>query len=153
MKMFNAASCSVVGAVALLLSVGCGSVSLADHGKHSVKIGPQINPIQLNAGRGDEVRWTNQRTEPVAVIFPTTEAIPVSCLAGFTRVDRTRLSAVIAPDSSASICFGEMGKYEYFVRMDVNRPGGNIDRVASISVVAGGERNPGPVEQFENITP
>ena len=142
-----------VGIIALLLTEACGSVSHADHNVHTVNIGPQISPIQLNAGRGDEVRWVNGRAQPVAVIFPTTEAVPLSCLAGFTHVDRSRLSAVIPSNSSASICFTEMGKYEYLVRFEVNRPGGNIERVASISVVAGGERNPGPVEQFENITP
>lgn len=153
MKKYHAGYYGALGMIALLLTSGCGSVSRADHGIHTVKIGPQINPLQLNAGRGDEVRWMNQRAEPIAVIFPTTEAVPVSCLTGFTHVDRRRLSAVIAPKSSASICFAEMGKYDYLVRLDVNRPGGDIDRVASISVVAGGERNPGPVEQFENITP
>jgi hypothetical protein len=144
----------VLGIVGFLMITGCGSPS-SFHGSsiHTVNIGQKISPLQLNAGRGDEVRWMNQRVEPVAVIIPTTEAVPVSCLTGFTHVDRTRLSAVIPPQSSASLCFAEMGKYDYLVRLDVNRSGGNIDRTASISVVAGGDRNPGPVEQFENINP
>ena len=138
----------------LLVVLGCGSAS-PRHGAnvHTVNIGQRVTPLQLNAGRGDEVRWMNQRAEPVAVIIPTTEAMPLSCLTGFTHVDRTRLSAVIPPKASASLCFSEMGKYDYLIRLDVDRSGGNIDRAASISVVAGGERNPGPVEQFENITP
>lgn len=77
-----------LGIIALLLTEGCGSVSHADHSVHTVDIGPQISPIQLHADRGDEVRWVNGRAQPVAVIFPTTEAAPISCLAGFTQVVR-----------------------------------------------------------------
>jgi plastocyanin len=154
-RFYTAGRCTMALAIIGLLTImGCGSTS-SSHGAtvRTVNIGQNISPLQLNAGRGDEVRWLNQRAEPVAVIIPTTEAMPISCLTGFTHVDRTRLSAVIPPKASASLCFAEMGKYDYRVRLDVSRPGGDIDRAASISVVAGGERNPGPVEQFENITP
>jgi plastocyanin len=147
-------STGALAILSLVVFLGCGSTS-SSHGPnvHTVNIGQKISPLQLNAGRGDEVRWMNQRAEPVAVIIPTTDAMPLSCLTGFTHADRTRLSAVIPPRSSASLCFAEMGKYDYLVRLDVNQSGGNIDRAASIFVVAGGERNPGPVEQFENINP
>jgi plastocyanin len=109
--------------------------------------------MQINAGRGDEVRWVNQRSEPIAVVFPKGDAIPVSCRTGFRTIDSTVLSAVVAPNSSVSLCFSELGKYNYQVRLDENIPAAEVDRNATVWVVGRGERDPKPGEQFENITP
>jgi hypothetical protein len=71
---------------------------------------------------------------------------------GFKSIDSV-LSAVVPPNASASMCFSELGKYDYQVRLDENLPGAETDRVASVFVVGGGERNPRPLEAFENVTP
>ena len=65
----------------------------------------------------------------------------------------TVLSAVVAPNASASICFSDLGKYDYRVRLDENLASAETDRNASVWIVARGERNPKLGEQFENITP
>jgi len=138
-----------------LFTAGCTSAPYSSKGTriHTVNVGPKIEPLQINAGRGDEVRWINQRSEPIAVVFPKTDAVPISCRTGFKTVDQSILSAVVAPNASASLCFSEIGKYNYQVRLDENIPSAEADRNASVFVVGGGARNPKPGEAFENITP
>ena len=138
-----------------LIIAGCAAGPSSTKGTriHTVNVGPKIQPLQINAGRGDEVRWINQRSEPIAVVFPKTDAVPLSCRSGFKTVDQTILSAVVAPNASASLCFSEIGKYDYQVRLDENIPSAETDRNASVFVVGGGARNPKPGEAFENITP
>ena len=151
-KKYTATVC-VLGT--FLLTAGCTTVPYSSNQTkvHTVNIGPKIEPLQMNAGRGDEVRWVNQRSEPIAVVFPKTDAALTSCRTGFKTVDQTVLSAVVAPNASASLCFSELGKYNYQVRLDENLPSAEVDRNASVWIVGRGERNPKPGEQFENITP
>jgi hypothetical protein len=77
---------------------------------HTVRVGQQIDPLQVNAGRGDEVRWMNDRSQPIALMFPATDLSRISCRIGSQVVDRSVLSAVVPPNSSASLCFSETGK-------------------------------------------
>ena len=137
-----------------LFTAGCQSVPYSSHAAriHTVNVGPKIEPLQINAGRGDEVRWVNQRSQPIALIFPKSDDVRISCRSGFKNVDSV-LSAVVAPNASASMCFSELGKYDYQVRLDENLPAAETDRNASVFVVGGGSRNPRPVEAFENVTP
>ena len=139
----------------LAVTGGCASTPSPSKGTtvHTVNVGPKIQPLQINAGRGDEVRWVNDRSEPIAVVFPKTDGVRISCRAGFKTVDQTILSAVVAPHASASLCFSEIGKYDYQVRLDENIPSAEADRNASVFVVGGGARDPRPVEAFENVTP
>ena len=137
-----------------LFTAGCQSAPYSSPAAriHTVNVGPKIEPLQINAGRGDEVRWVNQRSQPIALIFPKSDDVRISCRSGFKNNDSV-LSAVVAPNASASMCFSELGKYDYQVRLDENLPGAETDRNASVFVVGGGARNPLPVEAFENVTP
>jgi plastocyanin len=148
-------SATVLVLATFLLTAGCTTVPYSSKGTkvHTVNVGPKIEPLQINAGRGDEVRWVNQRSEPIAVVFPKSDAFLTSCRTGFKTVDQTVLSALVAPNASASLCFSELGKYNYQVRLDENIPSAEVDRNASVWIVGRGERNPKPGEQFENITP
>ena len=139
---------------ALVVTAGCSTPSSGSKGTtvHMVKVGPTIDPLQVNAGKDHEVRWINKRSQPIAVIFPRSDESRISCRTGFNQVGGV-LSAEIAPNASASMCFSELGKYDYRVRLDENQPAAETDRNASVWVVARGERNPKPGEQFENITP
>ena len=137
-----------------LFTAGCQSVPASSNATriHTVDVGPKIEPLQINAGRGDEVRWVNHRSQPIALVFPKSDDVRTSCRSGFKSIDSV-LSAVVAPNASASMCFSELGKYDYQVRLDENLPAAEIDRNASVWIVGRGERNPKPGEQFENITP
>ncbi len=145
---------ALLGLGIFLLTAGCTSVPYSSKATkiHTVNVGPKIEPLQINAGRGDEVRWINQRSQPIALIFPKSDDVRTSCRSGFKNSDSV-FSAVVAPNASASICFSELGKYDYQVRLDENLPGAETDRNASVFVVGGGARNPLPVEAFENVTP
>jgi len=137
-----------------LFTAGCQSVPYSSKATriHTVNVGPKIEPLQINAGRGDEVRWVNQRSQPIALIFPKSDDVRISCRSGFKNIDSV-LSAVVAPNASASMCFSELGKYDYQVRLDENLPAAETDRNASVFVVGGGARNPSALEAFENVTP
>ena len=140
-------------ALVMLLITGCSSPSMTGKGTHTVKVGQQIDPLQVNAGRGDEVRWMNNRSQPIALVFPATDLTRISCRTGFQIVDRTILSAVVPPNSSVSLCFWEQRKYDYQVRMDENIARAQTDRNASVWVSGRGQRNPKPGEQYENTNP
>ena len=144
--------CSIVAV--LFITTGCGTASGSPKGTllHTVKVGPDVQPLQINAGKNDEVRWVNERSQRVAVIFPKSDEARISCRTGFRSLDNV-LSADIAPHASASMCFSEPGKYDYVVRLDENLAAAETDRNASVWIGGGGYRNPGPVEQFENIRP
>jgi plastocyanin len=137
-----------------LFTAGCQSLPSSSSATriHTVHVGPKIEPLQINAGRGDEVRWVNQRSQPIALVFPKSDDVRTSCRSGFKNTDSV-LSAVVAPNASASMCFSELGKYDYQVRLDENLPAAETDRNASVFVVGGGARNPLPGEAFENVTP
>ena len=137
-----------------LFTAGCQTAPNSSNATriHTVNVGPKIEPLQINAGRGDEVRWVNQRSQPIALIFPKSDDVRISCRTGFKNSD-SALSAVVAPNASVSICFSELGKYDYQVKLDENLPAAETDRVASVFVVGGGARNPSTVEAFENVTP
>ncbi|HTL62109.1 MAG TPA: hypothetical protein VL261_10725 [Nitrospira sp.] len=137
-----------------LFIAGCASSPNSSQGSriHTVNVGPKIEPLQINAGRGDEVRWMNSRSQPIAVIFPTSDDARISCRSGFKKID-SALTAVVAPHAFASMCFSEAGKYDYRIRLDENVPSAETDRIASVWIVGGGERNPKPGEAFENVTP
>jgi plastocyanin len=143
---------------ALLVTAACSTPSGASKGNtkvskvHTVSVGPKIEPLQINAGPGDEVRWVNSRSQPIAVIFPESDAGRISCRSGFKSIGSV-LSAVVPPNGSASMCFAKLGKYDYQVRLDENLPSAETDRNASVFVVGGGERNPRTAEAFENVTP
>lgn len=134
---------------------GCASAPSPSPGNivHTVNVAQDVRPLQIDAGRGDEIRWVNKSSHPVAVIFPGTDVPRTSCRKGFEEVDRMVLSAVVQPNSSASLCFAEQGKYNYQVRLDENVASAQTDRNATVWIVGRGERNPKPGEQFENITP
>ena len=137
-----------------LFTAGCQSAPYSSKATriHTVNVGPKIEPLQINAGRGDEVRWINQRSEPIALIFPKSDEVRISCRSGFKNINSV-LSAVVAPNASASMCFSELGKYDYQVRLDENLPAAETDRNASVFIVGGGARNPSALEAFENVTP
>jgi len=120
---------------------------------HTVSVAQDVKPLQIDAGKGDEIRWVNKGSHPISVIFNGTDVSRTSCRKGFQEIDRTMLTAVVRPNSSGSLCFTAQGKYGYQVRLNEDLAGSEMDRNASVWIVGRGERNPKPGEQFENITP
>lgn len=139
-----------------LVITGCSFASHSTEGSkiHIVNVGQRVEPRHILAGRGHEVRWRNTGTQPIEVIFPGEIAARISCRIGFKRVDQNALSAVIEPNSFASLCFAWQGKYHYQVRLNENLASAPPDKIASVVWIVGrGERNPDPYEDYTNITP
>jgi plastocyanin len=137
-----------------LLLVGCSSVSPST-GKSTIRnvdVAHEVEPRQVLVGLGDEVQWRNTLTEPIVISFPSSVANRISCNTGFKTEEHIALSALIEPNSSASLCFANQGKYNYQVRLSQNLASALRDKRA-IVWVGRGERTPDPYEEYTNITP
>lgn len=104
----------------------------------NVVIRDDLKPQVVTVSSGDEVRWVNQRQGAVRVEFIDTIKNAISCNDGFYRleligagVDNT---ATLSPDETASLCFHEVGKKRYVVRMDSTTPGGEANLSGTLDV-------------------
>jgi plastocyanin len=137
------------------VTVGCSSPSHSkgDSKIHIVNVAHEVEPRYILAGRGDEVRWRNTGTQPIVVSFPASAEKRISCRTGFMTEEHSAFSAFIEPNSFASLCFAQQGKYNYQVRLKQNLASARTDQRASVWIVGRGERNPDPYEEYTNITP
>ena len=138
-----------------LLLVNCTSVapSTGEGTIRIVDVGHEVEPRQVLVGRGQEVRWRNTLTEPIVISFPASLANRMSCNTGFETEEHKTISAIVEPNSTASLCFANQGKYNYQVRLKQNIASALTDKRAIVWVVGRGERNPDPYEEYTNITP
>jgi plastocyanin len=138
-----------------LVTMGCSPVSPSKEESkiHIVTVAHEVEPRYILAGRGDEVRWRNTGTQPIVVSFPASAANRISCRTGFKTEEHSALSAVIDPNSFASLFFAQQGKYNYQVRLNQNLATARSDQRASVWIVGRGERNPDPYEEYINFTP
>jgi hypothetical protein len=139
----------------LVAAIGCSPSShpRGESTLHIVNVAHDVEPRQILAGRGDEIRWRNTGTQPILVNFPASIANRLSCRVGFNVEEPTALTARIDANASASLCFAQQGKYNYQVRVNDAIAGPLIDHRAIIWIVGRGERNPDPYEEYTNITP
>jgi len=81
---------------------------------HNVKVGlNEVSPAELTVGVGDEILFSNDRTQPVAVIL-IEGGRSIACQRGFAGlVDQ---EALIYPGGTASFCFERAGTFKYMVR-------------------------------------
>lgn len=94
-----------------------------------------MTPKNLRVQVGDEVRWVNQRSTPVTVEFLGDALDDVTCQSGFSSLFRRQQeSAEIAPNESASLCFGRAGRVTYNARMVSAVAGGQIIESGTIRV-------------------
>ena len=144
--------CLVLGL--LLVTAGCSAAhSREETTIRIVNVVHEVEPRHILARRGDEVRWRNMGTQPIIVSFPALAENRISCRVGFRTEEQTALSAFIGPNSFASLCFAQQGKYNYQVRLNQNLASPLTDQRASVWIVGRGERRPDPYEEYTNITP
>lgn len=136
-------------------AIGCSSSPPleAERTVHVVNVAHEVEPRQILAGRGDEIRWRNTGTQPIIVNFPASTANRISCRVGFNVEEQTVFSALIDANASASLCFAQQGKYNYQVRLNQNLGSALTDQRGVVWIVGRGERNPDPYEEYTNITP
>ena len=106
----------------------------------TIQITEVVAPTVLYAAPGEEVRWTNLRSNPVRLGFLSMRLLDdVGCDHGF----RTLLGAMsdlitIPPGESVSICFVRRGDLKYNVWLEPDNPRGPITPTATIRVDHGG---------------
>lgn len=139
----------------LVAAMGCSpsSHSREESTIHIVNVAHDVEPRQILAGRGDEIRWRNTGTQPILINFPAPITNRLSCRVGFNVEESRALSALIDANASASLCFAQQGKYNYQVRVNDTIGGQLIDQRGIIWIVGRGKRNPDPYEEYTNITP
>ncbi|WP_447980399.1 hypothetical protein [Candidatus Nitrospira bockiana] len=121
-----------------LLVAACSSGPELQHstrtGKiYDVRIGETLNPEELHARQGDEVRFVNARSAPVRIVFVEDLNGRLACEKGFLESgmfnlfssnNATANSARIKANDYASLCFLSPGHYTYTARMEAPVPGG-----------------------------
>src|SRR6476620_11747714 len=104
---------SVCYAMAIALSAACGHTPSTDAGRsvRTVEISQQVNPRVMYASPGEEVRWTNARSNTVRIGVLSKRMLgDHRCQKGivdlFGQVDDL---VTIAPGESISLCFARTG--------------------------------------------
>jgi len=128
-------------AMAIAFSVAGGPSPSTDAGRsvRTVEISQQVNPRVMYASPGEEVRWTNARSNTVRIGFLSKRLLEDHrCQKGivdlFGQVDDL---VTIAPGESISLCFARTGDLQYNVWFDPEDPRGAISPTLTISIRGG----------------
>jgi plastocyanin len=116
---------------------------------HDVRIGlTDVSPGELSVDVGDELRFVNDRADPVRIIL-IEAGKSIACKRGFAgSMDQ---QADINPGESASFCFEKPGMAKYMVR---SKPHGMVggEKVVSAEVQIR-EASAQPVKTKDNMRP
>jgi hypothetical protein len=122
-------------ALALLATTDCTTAPTDRPGKtvHYIQIRDSIDPSQVYASVGDEIRWQNLRPEAVKVgILDARGLDQASCADGFRRFGQVEDSVTIDPRESASLCFAKPTVIRYNVWLDANDPRSSMTRTSTV---------------------
>lgn len=105
-----------------------------------VEVTDEVTPSVLYAAPGEEVRWTNLRSNPVRLGFLTMRLLDdVGCDHGIkTLFGQMSDLVTIPPGESVSLCFVRRGDLKYNVWLEPDNPRGRITPTATIRVENGG---------------
>ena len=101
---------------------------------HDVRVSlTEIEPAELRANVGDEVRFINDKTQPIRIIL-IEAGKSIACNKGFNgTIDQ---EADIKPGQYASFCFNKTGAVKYMAREQQAVTGG--EQVLSAQILVGG---------------
>ena len=100
----------------------------------TVTIGERSTSSALAVNTGDEIRWTNTSMGPVRIVFKERISSRVSCRRNFGGYFTGGLEAILAPNESASLCFGKSGDLHYTITMRSLTWHDPVSRTGSIHV-------------------
>ena len=102
---------------------------------HDVRVSlTSIDPVELRANVGDEVRFINDKTQPIRVVL-IEAGKRIACNKGFNgTIDQ---EADIKPGQYAGFCFSQPGPVKYMARDLTAVTGGEVVLPAQIFVGAG----------------
>ena len=115
---------------------------------HDVRVSlTEIEPVELRANVGDEVRFINDKTQPIRVIL-IEAGKRIACNKGFNgTIDQ---EADIKPGQYAGFCFSQPGTVKYMARDLSAMTGGEVVLPAQILVGTNTAR-PGVSERYPSI--
>ena len=99
---------------------------------HDVRVSlTEIEPVELRANVGDEVRFINDKTQPIRVVL-IEAGKKIACNKGFNgTIDQ---EADIKPGQYAGFCFSQPGTVKYMARDQSAMTGGEVSLPAQIFV-------------------
>lgn len=102
----------------------------------NIVITETITPTSLTVRAGDEVRWINQRQEPVTVNIDGPLEHNVSCRKGFSKAMGMGIdnSTTLSSSETAGLCFSRIGTVNYSVRPSSDSSASLATTQGSISV-------------------
>jgi hypothetical protein len=105
----------------------------------TVEISESVTPAVMYASPGEEVRWTNARSNPVRIGFLSPRLLEQSeCQKGVVDMfGRVNDLITIPPGESISLCFARSGDLGYNVWFDADNPRGSISPTMTIRVRGG----------------
>ena len=121
MNQRMAVLCLLLGIVA-----ACSTLpSSGPDGSHrDVVISDRVEPRDIRARVGEEIRMSNRRTRPVWIYFDRDVTHELSCKSGLTQAWGPAEIARIKPGKSARLCFRRPGEYGYVVQLQPASEGG-----------------------------
>ncbi|MGA6828747.1 hypothetical protein ACO9S2_14195 [Nitrospira sp. NS4] len=129
-----------LGLVQMVSACGHQPVTQDRASVHTVQISEVVTPNVLYAAPGEEVRWTNLRSNPIRLGFLSMRLLgDVKCDHGVRTLFGVMSDLVtIPPGESVSICFVRRGDLKYNVWLEPDNPRGPITPTATIRVDSGG---------------
>jgi hypothetical protein len=125
----------------LALTAACGHTPSAGENRivRTVEISQQVNPDIVYASPGDEVRWTNARSNPVRLGFLSVRLLEdPHCQHGIVNVfGQVNDQITIDPGASISLCPAKTGDLQYNVWFDPEDPRGPISPTLTIRIRGG----------------
>ena len=120
----------VAAALALLFLSACSHSPTATHTTAETEVGTKtgmvrnivinetIHPETLTVRAGDEIRWINQRQDPVTITIDQAHAHVASCRNGFSKSMGMGFdnSTTLASNETAGLCFTRIGTFKYSVQ-------------------------------------
>lgn len=122
--------------LAVLVIAACQNLPLStpDGDITNVTVGERAISSALAVNMGDEIRWTNTGLGPVRIVFMERMSSQVSCRRNFCGYFTGGLEAFLAPNESASLCFGNPGDLQYTITMQSLVSHEPISRLGSIHI-------------------
>jgi plastocyanin len=112
--------------VVIALAAACGHAPSAETARtvRTIEIANQVNPQVMYASPGDEVRWTNARSNAVRVGFLNMRLLEdPRCQKGVVDLfGQVNDHITIDPGESISLCFARTGDLRYNVWFDPEDP-------------------------------
>ena len=102
---------------------------------HVIHISNRVLPDELIASIGDEIRWNNESSKPVAVGLLESKWLDgVTCESGFRGLWRIDDIVTVKPGHSVSLCFARTGTVQYNVWLDADNMRSSMSPTAVIHV-------------------